>query len=226
MQGITSLSLVIFFYRLYILKDVFTYMVLIDSGKRFWGIHLSIICYALWILPVSVEDFAHKQDGSLSNEDKMIRAPRFRHSVIRNGASVDGSFSSPDWLFLWLLSNSRIIFPFWEKELAAWLFSKKSRANKWVGVEQGMTLSQRAQTKKDRFRDRSLLRFIRDRHYLNWFSTLRKDSSIAVGLSTESVAPVSMRTERDSFPIFRGVSLRQLRGRTGKSTSRSSKPHH
>lgn len=143
-QGIMSLSLVIFFYRLHILKDVFTYVVLIDSGKGFWGIHLSMIGYALCILPISVEDFAHKQDGSLSNEDKMIRAPRFRHSVIRNGASVDGSFSLPDWLFLWLLSNSRIISPFWEKELPAWLFSKKSRANKRVGVEQGMILSQRA----------------------------------------------------------------------------------
>lgn len=35
-QGTMSLSLVIFYYRLYILKDVFTYMVLIDSVKEVW----------------------------------------------------------------------------------------------------------------------------------------------------------------------------------------------
>lgn len=40
---------------------------------------------------------------------------------------------------------------------------------------------------------------------------------IVVGLSTEHVALMSFRTERDSFPTWRKVSSKQLGGRIGKS---------
>ena len=45
------------------------------------------------------------------------------------------SFNSPGWLLWWLLSNSRIISPFWEKDITAWYFFRESQPNKWIEVE-------------------------------------------------------------------------------------------
>lgn len=36
---------------------------------------MSVVAYALWILTISVEDLAHKQDGSLYNKDKWSGLP-------------------------------------------------------------------------------------------------------------------------------------------------------
>lgn len=69
-----KLSLVIVYYRLYILKGVFAYVVF-DPGTGFWRICLNMIRHALRILTVSIEDFAHKQDGSLSSKDKWSGLP-------------------------------------------------------------------------------------------------------------------------------------------------------
>ena len=49
---------------------------------------------------------------------------------------------------------------------------------------------------------------------------------IVAGLSTESVVLVSIRTGRDSFPVWRNVSLSWLRERIGKSPCSSSDLHH
>ena len=55
-----------------------------------------------------------------------------------------GSFNSPS-LLLWLLSNSRIVSPFWEKEILAWYFSKKLEEHKWVRAEELMSITNGAE---------------------------------------------------------------------------------
>lgn len=45
-----------------------------------------------------------------------------------------------------------------------------------------------------------------------------------MGLNTDSVTPVSIRTVKDSFPVWRVVYLSQLRGRIGRSPCRSLEP--
>lgn len=63
------------------------------------------------------------------------------------------------------------------------------------------------------------LRLIREPHHLNCFSTPKWELLyiIVVELSTQSRVPASIRTGSDSSPTCRNVSLRQLRGRIGKS---------
>ena len=72
-----------------------------------------------------------------------------------------------------------------------------------------MFISQRAQTKVDKFRNRNLLRFVRDLRDLNCCSTWRQSPLYVVGLGTEIVALVLIKTERDSSPIWRNVSPSQ-----------------
>ena len=58
-----ALSLVIFYYGLYALKGFFTNRVLINSGKKLWGIYLNLDGkYTM--------DCAHKESGSWFNRDK------------------------------------------------------------------------------------------------------------------------------------------------------------
>ena len=85
--------------------------------------------------------------------------------------------------------------------------------------EKRVCISQRA------FRDRHILRFIREPHYLNCFSTPKWELLyvIVVELSTQSRLPASIRTGTDSSPTCRSVSLRQLRGRIGKNGSPDTK---
>ena len=64
-----TMSLEIFNYGLYTLKGFFTYRLLINSGE-FRGIYLNLNGGTLWILPVSVKDFAFKEGGSWFNWDK------------------------------------------------------------------------------------------------------------------------------------------------------------
>lgn len=56
-----ALSYIIFYYGLYVLKDFFSYRLLINSRKRFWGRGYSfrIMIYALNILIISASDFAY-----------------------------------------------------------------------------------------------------------------------------------------------------------------------
>ena len=51
-------------------------------------------------------------------------------SEMEKKKAVEGPFDSPNWLFWLLLSNSRIVSPFWEKEIPACYFSKISWVNK------------------------------------------------------------------------------------------------
>ena len=46
-------------------------------------------------------------------------------------------------------------------------------------------------SERDRYRDRNLVFFISDPHYLNCFSTSREGLLLAVGLNIKSVALVS-----------------------------------
>lgn len=69
-----------------------------------------------------------------------------------------------------------------------------------------LNIFQKAQTKRDRYRDNNLLRFISYHHYLNCFSTPRQEYFITVGLSFKIVAPVSIRTERFVPNLESGVS--------------------
>ena len=66
-MGHETLSLEIFYYGLYTLKDFLSYRVMINSVCFFFGGGVSIqisMRSALWILPISVGDFAHKEVGS------------------------------------------------------------------------------------------------------------------------------------------------------------------
>lgn len=91
----------------------------------------------LWILPVSAGDFAHKEEGSWFSKDKwsVFLELALVLSETEQMKDVKGSFNSPGWLLWWLLSNSRIMFPFQEKEILTWHFSKKSEPDKWVEVK-------------------------------------------------------------------------------------------
>lgn len=56
-------------------------------------------------------------------------------SEIKQIKDVVGSFDSSGGLFGLLLLNSRVITPFWEKEILVY-FSKKSPTTKQTGVEE------------------------------------------------------------------------------------------
>lgn len=47
-----------------------------------------------------------------------------------------------------------------------------------------------------------------------------------MGLSTKGIAPVPIKAEKDSFPIWRVVSPSCLRGRIGNNPYSSSESHH
>lgn len=59
----------------------------------------------------------------------------------------------------------------------------------------------RALTKGNRLRDRNLLRFIREPHYLKCVSTPRQELFMVVGWSNKSVASVSVRSGRVSLNL-------------------------
>ena len=62
-MGHETLSLGVFYSGLYTLKDFFSYRVMINAslavGVGGWSIQI-----LMWILPISVGDFAHKEVGS------------------------------------------------------------------------------------------------------------------------------------------------------------------
>lgn len=63
MPGDEALSLLIFYYKLDDLKGLFVFRVL-TLKKGFEGSTCILIGGALWILPMSVEDFAHMEGDS------------------------------------------------------------------------------------------------------------------------------------------------------------------
>ena len=71
-------------------------------------------------------------------QGQRIPVSRIYGSIIRKRMNK-GSFNSPS-LLLWLLLNSRIVSPFWEKEILAWYFSNKLEDHKWVGAEELMSI--------------------------------------------------------------------------------------
>lgn len=107
------------------------------SRKSFERSIWNMIRNTLWILPISVEDFAYRENGNCSNRDNWL--------VLSDSATVlskteqindfERPFNSPNWLFWQLRSNSNIIFPFWEKDITARYSSRKSQSNEWVGAE-------------------------------------------------------------------------------------------
>lgn len=68
-----------------------------------------------------------------------------------------------------------------------------------------MSISQRTQAKRDRFRDRSLMKLLETHHYMYCFSTLRQGLLCCSEVITQSVALMSVRTQRGSFPTWRVV---------------------
>lgn len=83
-------------------------------GRGFEGSILILTGGALWILPISLENIAHKEGGSWSKRDKWLVSLEFTlaYSETEQTKDAEGSFDSPDWLFWLLLSNPEIIFLF------------------------------------------------------------------------------------------------------------------
>ena len=72
-------------------------------------------------LPISVKDFANKEGGNWSNRDKLLVSLNLAlvSSEAEEIEDVEGSFALLIWLFWLLLSSSRIISPFREKDIPA-----------------------------------------------------------------------------------------------------------
>lgn len=119
-----ALSLIFFHYQLNSLQGFSINRILINSGRGFERCIWILISGVLWILPISIQDFASKECVSSFNRDKWQLALVPSETQQINYVKV--SFG---WIFCLLLSNARITFPFWEKEIPAWYFSKKSWPN-------------------------------------------------------------------------------------------------
>lgn len=83
----------------------------------------------------------------------------------------------------------------------------------------------RGWAKGNQFRDRSLLRFIREPHYLNWFSTQRQGLFYSRGAEPQNVAPLSFRTRRDLSRLEKCL-LKPVKREVGESPTGSSEPWH
>lgn len=70
---------------------------------------------ALCILAISVGYFTHKKGWNWLNNDKLSMSPEPAQvpSETEKMKDVEGSFNLSGWVFSLLLSNSRIISPFW-----------------------------------------------------------------------------------------------------------------
>ena len=117
------------FLTIWATREAFICKVLINSGERLWGIYLDF--RRRYALSISVTDFVDKECGSWSNGDKWLVFLKLALmcSEAEERGDVEGLFALPVWLFWLLLSNPRIISPFWEKDISAWRFSKKFLPN-------------------------------------------------------------------------------------------------
>lgn len=130
----------------------------------------------LWILP-PVENPVHKDSYSWFNSDKwsMFPEPSLILSEKEQVKDVKGSFSLPGELLWWLSSISRIISPFGRKKF--WHNTFLRSLNKWIRMEKIKKkgrVSLKGLRKRNKFRNRNLLSFIRESHYLNCFSIPRQ----------------------------------------------------
>lgn len=83
-----------------------------------------------------MEDFAHGLGNTKSNTGNESEVWSFLVCKVHEkekGFGFSWGFGSRDFSSGDL--NSRVISPFWEKEMAAWYFSKKSHPNKWTGED-------------------------------------------------------------------------------------------
>ena len=177
---------------------------------------------ALWILPVSIGVFAHKEGGSWFTRDKWSVFPELAlvPSEAKQIKDVKGSFNSPDWLLWWLLSNSRIISPFWEKEIPAWYFFKKHQLNKWIGAERlrrEVWVSLRGLNEKEQVQRQDPVE-VPQRPPLFGSLSCSEAGAALPQLNWEC----GSGAKRNSFPIWRVVFLSWWRGRVGKNPCGSS----
>ena len=117
------------FLTIWATREAFICKVLINSGERLWGIYLDF--RRRCTLSISVKDSVDKEWGSRSNGDKWLVSLKLALvcSEAEERGDVEGSFALPVWPKWLLLSNPRIISPFWEKDISAWCFSKKFLPN-------------------------------------------------------------------------------------------------
>ena len=188
---------------------------LINWGKRLWRVYLNLIGNMLWILPISVGDITYKECDSWFKREawEFFFKNQFSFCQMKQMKDVKGTFHSPGWL-LWLLSNSRVILTFYNS-LSFSLIGGRIKTK-----ERMVCTSQRA-WKGDRFRDKNLLRSIRDAHYLSYFNTLRQGLLCRSGVRHWKYGSRPIRTGRVSSPLWRNVSQSGLRGRVGKSPRHS-----
>ena len=167
----------------------------------------------LWILPISVGDITYKECDSWFKREAWEFKNQFSFCQMKQMKDVKGTFHSPGWL-LWLLSNSRVILTFYNS-LSFSLIGRRIKTK-----ERMVCTSQRA-WKWDRFRDKNLLRSIRDAHYLSCFNTLRQGLLCRSGVRHWKYGSRPIRTGRVSSPLWRNVSQSGLRGWVGKSPRHS-----
>ena len=86
----------------------------------------------LWIFPVSAGDLAHKESGGWLNRDKWLMFPEsaLLSSETEEIEDVKGNLIHLVGYFDDYLLISRIISPFWEKEILSWHCSRKSLINR------------------------------------------------------------------------------------------------
>lgn len=141
---------------------------------------------------------------------------------------VKGSFNSPDRLLWWPLSNSRIISPFWKTEISTQCFSN-SWPSQWMGVKElrrkeWVALKRPKQKRMGWETETSW----GSSEILKIWTILVSEAELllVVGLSTESVAPVSVMTGRDSSPSWRKFLKVDWEGRLERVPVDPGSPHH
>lgn len=105
---------------------------------------------ALWVLPISVEDYIHKEDGSCSNRNKWW-VPPDPPIVLSETEQIKGCLISPNGYFHYYCQILGLFPPFWRKKFHHDIYIfKKSQPNKWIGAEElreRMCISQRPRQK-------------------------------------------------------------------------------
>lgn len=196
--------------------------------RNFEGSIWILLGGTLWILPISFKIWPIKSlvTDSIGTNDPCSQIQLQCHRNWSNKRCW--SVIQFTWLAIWwLLSNSRTISSFWEKTILTWYFSKKSQPNEWIRAEElgRKGISQRTQTKRDRFRGRSLMKLL-DTHSMYHFSTLRQGLLYCSEVDhPECSSDVSKDTER-FIPNLESGSLYRWRGRIGESPCSFLGSHH
>ena len=159
--------------------------------------------------------------------DSLLSEPPGKPSEMESIKDVKGLLNLLGWLFWLLLSDSRIISLFGEREIPAWYFSK-SQSNKWIGAEELRRKGCILWRKQKEIGSETGTSWDSLEIPTNWtiLELQSRGCFTEVGLSTRSVALVSLRIERASSLIWRNVSAGGSRRRIGKSPCSSLKLHH